>query len=84
MYLEAITKPSWTIGVELAWGRTPAEVPCVNGKKRQVAIDTRNKLRETTWSRSRALSRLRKGAGPDGHDRGRASQFDPTIDKERK
>ena len=22
--------------------------------------------------------------GPDGHDRGRASQFDPTIDKERK
>ena len=60
MYLEAITKPSWTIGVELAWGRTPTEVPCVNGKKRQVAIDTRNKLRETTWSRSRALPEHRR------------------------
>jgi hypothetical protein len=58
-------------------------VAFIDGKKRQGAADM-SKLRETAWSRSRALSGLRKGAGPDGRDRGRASQFDPAIDKERK
>jgi hypothetical protein len=56
----------------------------VDGRKRQVTADTRSKPRETARSRSRALSRLWKGAGPDGRDWGRASQFDPAIDKERK
>jgi hypothetical protein len=45
---------------------------------------THSKPRETARSRSRVLFGLKKGAGPDGHDRGRASQFDPAIDKERK
>ena len=52
-------------------------------KKRQGAIDT-NKPRETAWSRSQALSGLKVDTGLDGRDRGRASQFDPAIDKERK
>jgi len=56
----------------------------VDDRKWQVAIDTHSKTCETARSRSRALSGLRKGAGPDGHDRGRASQFDTAIDKERK
>jgi hypothetical protein len=43
-----------------------------------------HKLRETARSRFWALSGLKKGAGPDGHDQGRASQFDSAIDKERK
>jgi hypothetical protein len=45
---------------------------------------TRSKPRETMWSRSRALSELRKGVGPDGRDQGCASQFDSTIDEEKK
>ena len=51
---------------------------------RSLPSDTRSKPRQTTWSRSRALSGLRVDIGPDGRDRGRASQFDPAIDKERK
>ena len=41
-----------------------------------------SKPRETAWSISRALSGLKADTGPDGRDRGRASQFDPAIDKE--
>jgi hypothetical protein len=47
-------------------------------------LGTGSKLKETARSRSRALSGLKVDTGPDGHDRGRASQFDPAIDKERK
>ena len=53
----------------------------VDGKKR-LAVGTHSKPRETAWSRSGALSGLRKDTEPDGPNRGRASQFDPTIDKE--
>jgi hypothetical protein len=57
----------------------------VDGKKRGRwgAADT-SKPRETARSRSRALPGLKKGARPDGHDPGHASQFDLAINKERK
>ena len=59
-------------------------VDFVNGGKWQVAAGTQSKPGETSRSRSRALSGLRKDVGLDGRDQGRASQFGPTIDKERK
>jgi hypothetical protein len=29
MYLGVVTKPARTVGLELAWGRIPTEVPCI-------------------------------------------------------
>jgi hypothetical protein len=58
--------------------------PCRWQKRgRRGAADT-SKPRETARSRSQALLGLKKGARPDGHDLGRASQFDLAINKERK
>jgi hypothetical protein len=64
------------------WVVKAAVLP-INGGERWGAADT-SKPRETKRCRSQALSRLRKGARPNGHDRGRASQFGPAVDKERK
>jgi hypothetical protein len=57
----------------------------VDGKKVMGSRRHVSKPRETTQSRSQAPSGLNRwGAGLDGRDRGRANQFDPAIDKERK
>jgi hypothetical protein len=68
--------------VPLAQFATVNHIVSVDDRKRQGVADT--KQVERAWSRSRALSGLRKGARPDSHDQGRSSQFDPAIDKERK